>query len=295
MNRPRIRSGWVAALTATLALAAVVAAPGCQTSPATGRAHVNLLNEAEEIRLGNEFAPEFLEQGGGPIPSERVQEYVSDLGHRLAAVSERPDLPWTFYTLDSAIINAFALPGGKVFISRGLLVEMDNEAQLAAVLGHEIGHVTDQHIGRQMSRGVLAQGALAVFGASVSDAEWAAVIGLGAETAAGLTLLRFSREQENTADALGIRYMTQLDYNPVGALQVMEILHRASGARGGVELFQTHPYPETRIERIERIIREDFPDYDDPARYRFHADRFKENVLDELDDLPAPTHDPRSQ
>jgi len=159
------------ALTLVLVASSLIA---CSTNQATGRSQLNVLSRDEEINIGEEAAPQFLEEGGGPIPDQQIQQYVSNIGQRLAALSERPDLPWEFHTLDSEIINAFALPGGKVFISRGLLSKMNNEAQLAGVLGHEVGHVTAKHINDRMAAqmgvnfAVIAAGAAASF----SEEDW---------------------------------------------------------------------------------------------------------------------------
>ena len=138
-------------LSITLLLLGLLPLTGCSTNPATGKLQFNVISEAKEIALGVEAQGGFLDQNGGTVRSTRTVNYVNQLGHRLAAVSERPELPWEFHVLDSAQINAFALPGGKVFVSRGLMSRMTTEAQLAGVLGHEIGHVTAQHVSTRMS------------------------------------------------------------------------------------------------------------------------------------------------
>ena len=272
---------------------ALAVAFGCSINPATGERQLNMLSEGQEISIGDEAAPQFLDEYGGEIPSSAIRDYVSDLGERLAAVSERPDLPWEFHVVDSAVINAFALPGGKVFMSRGLLEKMTNEAQLAGVLGHEIGHVTAQHIGQQMTRQQLvAVGAVAAgVAAQVSDETWVKVLGAGAGVGGGVYLLKFGRDQESQADTLGLRYMSKLGYNPVGQVQVMEILKNASERGGGApEFLSTHPLPETRIKRLIDEIREDYPDHDNPQVYKFAEDRFEREVLDRLEDLPRARH-----
>jgi predicted Zn-dependent protease len=282
-----------------LALLALVGLhTACSTNPATGQRQLNVLSESEEIRIGEKAEPEFLGEYGGPIPSPTIRQYVSRIGQDLAAQSERPDLPWEFHVVDSSAVNAFALPGGKIFITRGLLSKFQNEAQVAGVLGHEIGHVTAQHIGQQMSRGLILQGigiGIGVAG-SQSDQDWLTALGIGTSVGGTLYLLKFSRDQETQSDELGLRYMTQLGYNPVGQLQVMKILKREAGQRGGggLEILSTHPMPDTRIDRLEKVIKKEYPDHDDPSAYHFDQDRFNKRVLEELKDLPPPKH-PKDQ
>jgi len=265
----------------------------CSTNPATGRAQLNVLSESEEIKIGQEGAPELLAQFGGPVNAPRLTAHVDRMGQQMAGYSERPHLPWKFYVMDSGVVNAFAMPGGQVFLSRGLIEKMDNDAQLAAVIGHEIGHVTAQHAGQQISRALILQGL--VVGASVAagqvsgDQGTQMAVTMGAQVAATVTTLHFSRGQEHEADTLGLRYMTRAGYNPVGMVQLMEILRDASGG-GGIEFLQTHPLPASRIRETERMIVRDFPDYDDPGRWKMGFESFKVNVADELAKLPEPRH-----
>ena len=287
---PPTRRRWSLFVVCLLTLVPLV---GCTTNPATTRPQFLLLSWEDEIALGDEATPEFLGQSGGEVGDRWVVEYVSDLGHRLAAQSENPELDWAFYVLDSSVINAFALPGGKVFISRGLLEQMSNEAQLAGVLGHEIGHVTARHGNERMTQalGVQILVAAAAIGGEASDSEWGQYLGLGTAGAGELYLLRYSRSNELEADALGVRYMSSLGYNPVGQIQVMEILREAGGGSGGPEWLATHPAPDTRISDLEALIAEDYPGYNaDPPVYRFHAADFEENILHRLAQLPPASH-----
>ncbi len=274
-------------------IASVFFMTGCSTNPATGQKQLNWLSEDRERSLGAEASPQFVEQYGGDIPSEKIQLYVSNLGHRLAEVSERPDLDWEFHAVDSSVINAFALPGGKIFITRGLMEQLRSEAQLAGVLGHEVGHVTAEHIGQQMTRAMIITGigiGIGVAGEQ-SDEDWLKVLGVGTSIGGGLYLLSYGRDQETQSDELGLRYMTRLGYNPIGQVQVMKVLKRASG-RGGAapEFLSTHPYPDTRIKHLNEVIRERYPDYDDPQRYRIYRDRYRRNVLNVLEKLPPAKH-----
>lgn len=272
--------------------------PGCSASPATGRMQfIPPGFDEQEVSIGAQAAPDFIQAYGGEVPSPEVRQHVSALGQRLAAESERSDLPWEFHVLNSPVINAFAIPGGQVFITRGLLEKMNNEAQLAGVLGHEIGHVTDRHIGQQMGQqlGVQVLGAGLGIAGQVTEKEWLQYLGAGTQVGGGLYLLKFGRDQESTADELGLRYMTELGYNPLAMIQVMDILNGASGEGGGSpEWLSTHPAPETRIRRIEKEIKDDYPGSLETGTYRFGEKEFEREVLAPLKRLP-PAPRPKAQ
>ncbi|MEM7624011.1 MAG: M48 family metallopeptidase [Planctomycetota bacterium] len=284
----------------TVLLLFILAGPltGCVTNPATGKQSFNLISEEREIAIGAEAEPQFIQENGGLVQSPQVRDYVTRLGLELAAVSERPHLPWSFNVLDSEVINAFALPGGKVFVSRGLIEKMTNEAQLAGVLGHEIGHVTAQHVNARMSQALIVQG-IAVgtsVAGEIADDDTLRVLGVGAGLGGGVYLLKFGRDQESESDELGVRYMTRLGYNPYGQVQVMQILKEAQGGGGGPEFFATHPLPQTRIDRLQEHITLNYPAASRPGgdsdaygtndQYRFNAEAFRANVLNPLKRLP---------
>lgn len=273
---------------------AVVPLPGCKTNPATGQTQFNALSQSQEIKIGDQTEPKFLKSYGGPIPDPEVVNYVQHLGQRLAAVSERPKLPWRFHAVDSKHINAFSLPGGKIFVTRGLLQRLNNEAQLAGVLGHEIGHVAAEHIGQQMTRQMAVSLGISALGIAgqVSDKTWIQALGAGAAVGSNLYLLRFSRSEETQADELGVRYMTRLGYNPIAQVQVMQILKK-SGGNGGIEMLQTHPLPQTRIDDLEKLIQKKYPDYNNSAKYRFDQQSYHRNVLDHLNKLPPAKNMPK--
>lgn len=281
---------WMRPLLMLLVL--LVPLAGCSTNKATGRTQFMLLSWDQEIALGEQAAPEFVQQSGGELPDAQIVAYVRSLGGRLAAISEKPELEWEFFVLDSQVINAFALPGGKVFMSRGLMAKMTNEAQLAGVLGHEIGHVTGRHGAERMSQAigvqVLATGV--ALGGAASESEWGQYLGLGTAVGGQLFLLKYSRANESEADKLGVRYMSELGYNPVGQVQVMEILKAASGGGSGPEWLSTHPAPETRIKDLEKMIIEKYPNYDQPGLYVFREAEFEKNILTPLSKLPPAKH-----
>lgn len=280
-------------VTAVLGLGAVCCMIiACSTNPATGQRQLNFLSESQEVALGEENAPKILEELGGEVPSKTIQNHVNDMGRQLARLSERPDLPWEFFVADSQVVNAFALPGGKIFITRGLISKMDNDAQLAAVLGHEVGHVTAQHSGQQMAHntivGIAASGAAVAADLALEDEMLSSAVGIGSQFAATGLVLQYSRSHESQADSLGLRYMTKAGYNPEGMVQLMEILRDQASGGSMPEFMLTHPLPETRIRQVQSEINRDYPDYNQPGRYRWGTDSFKAYVETPLESLPKP-------
>ncbi len=262
-----------------LAAAMSVPLPGCETNPATGRSQFLLNSRDQEIAMGDQASPQLVNEFGGELNDPQVRIYVTEVGARLAAVTEadNPTLPWSFTVLDSDVINAFALPGGRVFISRGLLRRMTNEAQLAGVLGHEIGHVTARHINDRMVNTAVAGIGVQVAGAILTEGVGGAVgdiapkaLELGGQT----IILRYGRSQELEADALGMRYMTRVRYNPAAQRQVMEILEQSMGTTAGSEWFSTHPYPKTRIEQIDRLLATEYAGVTKDPAYQLRAEEF---------------------
>ena len=232
---------------------AVAAAVACATNPATGRRQLMLVSEAQEIAMGKQADQEAV-AAYGLYPDPKVQAYVDQLGKRLSAATERPSLPWSFKVVDDPAVNAFALPGGYVYVTRGIMTHLRSEAELAAVLGHEIGHVTGRHSASQMSKQQLAMGGLIV-GMAVKP-ELQRFGGL-AQQGLGLLFLKFGRDDEKEADELGLRYMTRESYDPREMLEVFGVLDRVTRAAGGGRMpdwLSTHPSPENRLARIQDEI-----------------------------------------
>lgn len=249
---------------------------GCMTNPTTGERRFNLMSMDQEIEMGRE-ADDEISQTMGLYPDEPLQAYVSDIGLVMGESSEWPDLPWTFRVVDEATVNAFALPGGHIYVTRGILAHFNNEAQLAGVLGHEIGHVTARHTSIRMSKMQVAQ--LGVGLAVVIDPELqriAPLAGVGIQ----LLFLSFSRTDENESDELGVRYMTTAGYDPEALIGVMETLRNVSAAGDGKRLPEwqaTHPYPENRQENIRSHIRNL-----EPQKYRSDG---RDNYLNRIDGI----------
>ena len=246
--RPVRRRLWRIGLWAAIGLSA----SACSRNPATGRLQFGLINEQQEIRLGQETDAEVVAKIGRYDEQPAIEEMVQRVGQTIARASERPGLPWSFAVLDDPAVNAFALPGGYVYVTRGLLGHLRSEAELAAVLGHEAGHVTARHSAVQLRKQRTALNAVGIF--RVIDPNLRHVGGLAADTA-GLVLLKHSREHENEADALGLRYMKRTGYDVVAIVHVFDVLAGISNGSGRVPTWlSTHPSPETRRDRMARVI-----------------------------------------
>ncbi|HXI65057.1 MAG TPA: M48 family metalloprotease [Gemmatimonadales bacterium] len=236
-----------------LGLFAGIAAIGCAINPATGGNQLMLVSESQEIQMGQQYDSQVVATIG-VYPDPVWQRYIQQFGARLAATTERPNLPWTFRVVDDPAVNAFALPGGFVYVTRGLLAHLTSEAELAAVVGHEIGHVTARHTAAEMSKQQVIGLGLAV--GSMANSKVAKYAG-AANQALGILYLKFSRDDESQADQLGLRYMGRGNYDPRQMSEVMRMLEQLSAAEGGGRLPEwqaTHPSPENRLQAIDAQI-----------------------------------------
>jgi predicted Zn-dependent protease len=246
---PTRKAGLKACATALLFAAA------CATNPATGRREFSLMSEDQEIRIGQEQDVQVRKEMG-VYGDRELQQYVSDIGLRLAQASERPSLPWHFTIVDVPAINAFALPGGYIYITRGILPFLQDEAQLAGVLGHEIGHVNARHAAQQYSRSTASELGLIVGSIFVPQTRPFAQLG---ETGLGLLMLKNSRDDEVQADSLGARYAARAGWDPDGIPQMLTTLARieeVSDNKGVPNWMQTHPVAEDRVQRVQAAVRE---------------------------------------
>lgn len=241
-------------VTALMACVLLLFLAHCSTNPATGKRQLALVGEEQEIAMGRQAAQQAA-QAIGLYQDDQLQAYVSRLGKRLAADSERPNLPWSFQVVDDPSVNAFALPGGFIFVTRGLMTHLTSEAELVSVLGHEIGHVTGRHSVEQMSKAQLAQ--IGLIAGMVLKPELANYGDL-AQTGLGLLFLKYGRDDEREADDLGLRYLVTEGYDPREMPRVFETLRRVSEkeTQGGrvPGWLSTHPTPQDRIQRIESEV-----------------------------------------
>ena len=233
-----------------LALAGALAlSAGCAVNPVTGEEELMFFSPENDVKLGRQYAVPIEKELGGRIPDENLQRYVNDVGQRIARVCHRPDLSYHFTAVDDKMINALALPGGYIFITRGLLKEMKTEGQLAAVLAHETGHVVARDTMAALSRqlGMTALLAAAHVGGAPGRATRAA------DFVSAVLSLQYSRDDEKEADLTGLSYMTQAGYDPNGIVQTMEILNELQTVHP-IEFFSTHPNPESRITYLKEKI-----------------------------------------
>jgi predicted Zn-dependent protease len=247
-HRSKLRARLCSRLIAVVALLSA-----CATNPATGKREFNLVSEAQEISMGQEGAKE-VRESMGLLPDSNVQRYVRSLGLAIAQHSERPNLPWSYQVVDDPVVNAFELPGGPVFITRGILGYLNSEAELVSVIGHETGHVTARHSARQMSRAQLAQIGL-VAGAVLSPrvAQFGDVLSQGL----GLVFLKYGRDDETQADDLGFKYTVAQGYDAREMAAVFHTLDRVTGtAKEGrpPEWLSTHPDPGNRVAKTQERL-----------------------------------------
>jgi predicted Zn-dependent protease len=237
----------------TLLAAGLVVGISCARNPVTGKNELSLVSESQEIAMGKESAAQ-VQQSIGFYDDPAVQAYVSEMGLRMAKQSERPNLPWEFHVVNDASVNAFALPGGFIYVTRGLMTSINDEAELATVVGHEIGHVTNRHSVQQISKAQVAQLGLGV--GSILSSDVARVAGLASQ-GLGVLFLKYSRDAENQADEAGFRYALSQNYDVREMAKVFQTLDRVSGAAGGGRLpewLATHPNPGTRIQKTEQRL-----------------------------------------
>ena len=253
MSRPRIS----ATLWAALLLAIVgPGMAGCTTNPATGESSfTGLMSEADEVRIGRESHPQVLAQFGGAYADPELDRYIDSLGQLLAHASDRPNLQYHFTVLDSPIVNAFATPGGYVYVTRGLLALANSEAEVAGVLAHEIGHVAARHAAERESQAVLAS-IPGIFTGAVTGSD---TLAQAVNSGAAAHLQSYSRDQEYQADLLGVRYLSRTNYDPLGMasflaqLQANDKLEAAEMDRPEMadqfSIMSTHPRTADRIQR----------------------------------------------
>lgn len=232
-------------------------------NPITGENQRVQLSAEQEIVLGVQAQPQMAAQHGGLLPDEVLQQYIDRVGNQVVqkSTAAQSPYPFEFHLLrDQTSINAFALPGGQVFVTAALFKQLASEAQLAAVLGHEIGHVVARHGAEHLAKQQLGQALATALVIAASDGEdggqQATVL---AQAVNQLVGLRYGREDELESDRLGFRFITEAGYDPEGIVEVMKILGSARRGKQQPEFFSTHPSPDNRIKRLEDLIVKAYP------------------------------------
>lgn len=242
-----------------LVITAALSFSGCSTNPVTGKKELSLVSEAQEKAIGRKnYSPYRQAQGGDYVVDTALTEYVQEIGQKLAAVSDRK-LDYEFKVVNDSTPNAWALPGGKIALNRGLLVELGSEAELAAVLGHEVVHAAARHSAKAMERNIFFQGAVLAAGVALGDSNYRQAGMLGAQLGAGLGQMHFSRDAEREADSYGIEYMVRAGYDPAAAVDLQETFVRLSEGNNPSwleGLFASHPPSPERVQNNRKLLQQ---------------------------------------
>lgn len=255
-------------------------------NPITGEKQRVQLSPQQEIVIGRQSAPQMAEQHGNLYPDRTLQDYVDAIGNQVVqnSAAKNSPYPFEFHLLrDRQTVNAFALPGGQVFITAALLSRLNSEAQLAGVLGHEVGHVIGRHGAEHLAKQQLGGALVNAVGIAASDdprnARQAAIL---AQAVNQMVNLKYGRKDELESDLLGLQFMTAAGYNPVGIVELLEILNSArDGAGEQPEFLSTHPNPANRIEQLTAMIKNEYPN-GIPAQLQEGKDRFDRIVNSRL-------------
>ncbi len=250
---------------------------GCAVHPVTGRRELMLLTESQEIDLDRQNSPHQISADYGTTRDQALNNYVSHVGQTIAKTTHRPHMPYSFHVLNAPYVNAYAFPGGTIGITRGILLDLENEAELASLIGHEAGHVSARHTGQRMTRGLLAAVVLSGVAVAAGPDMGDLVSGLGG-IGAGALLAGYSRNQEREADSLGLEYMARADYNPEGFVGLMSMLNEMSGRDESAMavLFSTHPMSS---ERYRTALDEVSAQYEAQKKTRpIYRERYMDNI-----------------
>jgi predicted Zn-dependent protease len=244
-----------AVVPAFIFLLVMMISTGCAVNPVTGKKQVSFLSEADEIAMGAEYDPQVVAQFG-LYEDQKLQAFIETYGQQMAAISHRPQLKYQFKILDSPVVNAFAVPGGYVYFTRGIMAHFNNEAEFAGVLGHEIGHITARHGAQQYTKTMLAQ--VAFVGGLAISKELRAFAN-EADMALQLLFLKFSRQDESQSDQLGVEYSTTIGFDAhemAGFFQTLQWLSQSEDGEGIPTFLSTHPNPLDRYENVNKLATE---------------------------------------
>lgn len=253
---------------------------GCATNPVTGKQQLMLLSEDQEIQIDKKNSPHQFSADYGKVQDKALNNYINNTGKKMAAHTHRANMPYSFRAVNATYVNAYAFPGGSIAVTRGILLSLENEAELAALLGHELGHVNARHTAQQMSKGVLTQAV--VGGISVLAGTQGGMYGQLASQlgtiSAGALLASYSRDNEREADALGMRYMVRTGYGSQGFIGLMDLLQSLGKHKpNAMELmFATHPMSE---ERYKTAVNTANTKYKSAQKQPLYRERYMDNTV----------------
>lgn len=244
---------------------------GCSVNPVTGKKELSFVSEKWELETGaSQYAPLRQSQGGDYVVDPKVEAYVNEVGQKLAAVSDR-ELPYEFHVINSSVPNAWALPGGKISINRGLLTQLKSEAELAAVLGHEIVHAAARHGAQSTQRNVLFQSALIATSIAVQGEDYGQLVQMGAGVGSQLVSKKYGRDAERESDTYGMEYMVRAGYDPRGAVDLQKTFVKMSEGKESSwmeGLLASHPASQERVENNRQLAAK-YPQGGDMGRDRY--------------------------
>lgn len=247
MSNPTVSKKFSIFIIASLALITTA----CGTNPVTKKREIQLVSESQEIAIGKQnYSPARQSQGGDYIIDPELTAYVQSVGDKLAKVADR-QLPYEYAVINDSTPNAWAMPGGKIAFNRGLLYELNSEAELAAVMGHEMVHAAARHGAKSMERGIFMQGAMVAVGIGAQNTNYANLIVGGAQVGAALTMSKYGRDAESESDLYGMQYMKKAGYDPTAAVNLQETFVRLSADRKSNfidGLFASHPPSQARVD-----------------------------------------------
>ena len=252
---------------------------GCATNPVTGKQQLMLLSEDQEIQIDKQNTPHQFSADYGKVQDKALNNYINNTGGKMATHTHRANMPYSFRAVNATYVNAYAFPGGSIAVTRGILLSLDNEAELAALLGHELGHVNARHTAQQMSKGVLTQAV--VGGISVLAGTQGSMYGQLASQlgtiSAGALLASYSRDNEREADALGMQYMVNTGYGSQGFVGLMDLLQSLGKNKpNAIELmFATHPMSE---ERYKTAVNTANTKYKSAQKQPLYRERYMDNT-----------------
>lgn len=231
------------------------AVSGCATSPVSGDSILVGMSEADEKAVDARVSPHQFSRDLGAVQDPAINRYVTEVGGRLDDSVHRPGMPYSYRALNANYVNAYTFPGGAMGVTRGIMVELDDEAELAALLGHELGHVNARHVAQQQGRSMLAQAAVVGLNVAARDSSWGSAIAIGSQLGASALLSGYSRDDEREADALGQEYMVRGGYPAAGMVRLQQLLVDQEKESPGLvqTMFSSHPMSRERRDTAQRM------------------------------------------